>query len=172
MERKCKELDEVKKIIFALCLGILIGSTTTAIASTEYIQATLAKFNIQIDDKKPIQVEAIVNEGVSYYPIREIADLLNQEVSYIGATRTIVINTSVQEIESSEVEVEHMTKYKTVEEVNYRINSLNNALTPINFMLNEDITEERRNKYLEQKALIEAELEVLEKRKAELEASK
>ncbi|MEK8132901.1 copper amine oxidase N-terminal domain-containing protein [Paenibacillus filicis] len=87
----------MKKVIIALSLGMLIGSATTAIAATsETVQATIAKFVIKVNGtEKTLQTSPIVVDGNSYLPVREVAGLLGAEVGYDDATRTITLQTPV-----------------------------------------------------------------------------
>ncbi|MFK7692850.1 stalk domain-containing protein [Paenibacillus sp. HJGM_3] len=95
----------MKKMIVGLVAGLLIGTTGTAIAAqTETVQAVFAKFNVKIDSKQPTEVEALVYDGTSYYPIRVIADILGHDVGYDDSSRTINLSaekkTNVQETNS------------------------------------------------------------------------
>ncbi|SDC70315.1 Copper amine oxidase N-terminal domain-containing protein [Paenibacillus sp. UNCCL117] len=87
----------MKKLIIALSLGMLIGSATTAIAATsETVQATIAKFVIKVNgQEKQLATSPIVVDGNSYLPVREVAGLLGAEVGYDDATRTISLQTPV-----------------------------------------------------------------------------
>ncbi|MEK8130597.1 copper amine oxidase N-terminal domain-containing protein [Paenibacillus filicis] len=87
----------MKKVIFALSLGLLIGSATSALAATnETVQATVTKFVIKVNGtEKTLQTSPIVVDGSSYLPVREVAGLLGAEVDYEDATRTISFKTPV-----------------------------------------------------------------------------
>lgn len=89
--------------MIGLVIGLLVGSVGTALASNDYVQAVYAKFNIAVDSAESVEVEALVNQGTSYYPIRVIADMLDSEVDYIDETRTIVIERPTIE-NSTEIE--------------------------------------------------------------------
>ncbi len=82
----------MKRTVFALALGLLIGSAGTAVAAnTDTVQATLAKFFVQVGTGKAQEVTAVVIDGTSYYPIRTIANMLGQDVDYSDETRTIIL---------------------------------------------------------------------------------
>ncbi|OPH50006.1 hypothetical protein BC351_36545 [Paenibacillus ferrarius] len=87
----------MKKVIFALSLGLLIGSATSALAATnETVRATVTKFVIKVNGtEKALQTSPIVVDGTSYLPVREVAGLLGAEVKYDDATRTISLQTPV-----------------------------------------------------------------------------
>ncbi|NOU96690.1 hypothetical protein GC093_26230 [Paenibacillus sp. LMG 31456] len=81
----------MRKMIFALSIGLIIGSATTAVsASTEAVQATIAKFVFKVNSQeKELKNDPLVVDGTSYLPVREIADLLGYELDYEDTTRTI-----------------------------------------------------------------------------------
>lgn len=99
----------MRKLMLGLVVGLLIGMTGTAIASSNFIQAQYAKFNIQIDNNEVVEVEAVVVDGVSNYPIRVIMDLLGNEVDYVDKTRTIVVTTPIHEKGSEDLAEEEVT---------------------------------------------------------------
>lgn len=82
----------MRNILVGLIVGLLIGTAGTALASSDFIQAKLANFNMQVGDDEVVMVEAVVIDGVSNYPIRVIADLSGHDVDYIDDTRLIKLN--------------------------------------------------------------------------------
>lgn len=84
----------MKRTIIALVLGMLIGSSATALAAnTETVQAVFAEFKIMINgQEKQLQTTPLVVEGTSYLPVREVANLLGAEVGYDESTRTISLS--------------------------------------------------------------------------------
>lgn len=84
----------MKRTIIALVLGMLIGSSATALAAnTETVQAVFAEFKIMINgQEKQLQTTPLVVEGTSYLPVREVANLLGAKVGYDDASRTITLN--------------------------------------------------------------------------------
>lgn len=84
----------MKKIIFGLAAGLLIGSAGTAIASqTGAVEAVFAKFNLKVDNKEIVQIEPLIYDGTSYLPVREVGELLGYEVDYEDADRLIILET-------------------------------------------------------------------------------
>ena len=87
----------MRKTVFALALGLLLGSAGTAVAAnTDAVQAVYAKFNIVINGKaKQLSTDPLVVNGTSYLPVRAMADLFGFELDYDDATRTISMQTPV-----------------------------------------------------------------------------
>ena len=105
----------MKRTVFALALGLLIGSAGTAVAAnTDTVQATLAKFFVQVGTGKAQEVTAVVIDGTSYYPIRTIANMLGQNVDYSDETRTIILTPKTEAKNMNET----VTKPEKISEVN------------------------------------------------------
>lgn len=79
-------------------IGFMVGASTATIAANEYIQATISKFNIQVNGQESVEVTALVSNGISHYGIRDIVNLTGGKVDYIDDTRTIVIETTRTEM--------------------------------------------------------------------------
>jgi hypothetical protein len=81
----------MKKLILGLMVGMLIGSITTATASTlGEVNAVFANFIIKVNGQaKKIDATPLVYEGSSYLPVRAMADLVGFDVDYITESRTI-----------------------------------------------------------------------------------
>lgn len=81
----------MKRTIFALAIGMLIGSAATAFAAnSEAVQAVFAKFNLQINNQKAVEIEPLVFDGTTYLPVRTLGEILGFEVDYDDKTRTII----------------------------------------------------------------------------------
>lgn len=92
----------MKKIIFGLAAGLLIGSAGTAIASqTGAVEAVFAKFNLKVDDREIVQIEPLIYDGTSYLPVREVGELLGYQVDYEDVNRLIILETPGQDKKSS-----------------------------------------------------------------------
>lgn len=81
----------MKKFISGLVVGLILATTVPAFAAT--LTATRASFNIKLNDKA-IQLSTlpVVINGSTYLPLRATADLLGYDVGYVGATRTISLD--------------------------------------------------------------------------------
>ena len=80
----------MKKATLALALGLLIGSATTAIAATDTVQATIAKFKFVVNgEKQQLKNDPLVRNGVTYLPVRETAELLGAQVDFKNGTITL-----------------------------------------------------------------------------------
>jgi len=81
----------MKKATLALALGLLIGSATTAIAATDTVQATIAKFKFVVNgEQQQLKNDPLVRNGVTYLPVRETAELLGAQVDFKDGTITLV----------------------------------------------------------------------------------
>lgn len=84
----------MKKLVFGLAAGLLIGCAGTAIASqTGAVEAVFAKFNLKVDNKEIVQIEPLIYDGTSYLPVREVGELLGYQVDYEDANRLIILET-------------------------------------------------------------------------------
>jgi hypothetical protein len=85
---------QLKKIVLALSLGMMIGSTATVVAATnETVQATIAKFTVKFNgEEKEIKNPIVVIDGTSYLPLRDVSDLFGYHVDYEDSTRTITVD--------------------------------------------------------------------------------
>ena len=80
----------MKKATLALALGLLIGSATTAIAATDTVQATIAKFKFVVNgEQQQLKNDPLVRNGVTYLPVRETAELLGAQVDFKDGTITL-----------------------------------------------------------------------------------
>ncbi|SMF88195.1 Copper amine oxidase N-terminal domain-containing protein [Paenibacillus uliginis N3/975] len=73
---------KIIKTVATLALGMMIGSATIAAAAPGTIQAVLSKFTFVVDgQKQTLKSDPIVYKGTTYLPVREVAEMLNAEVS-------------------------------------------------------------------------------------------
>jgi hypothetical protein len=176
--QKVERLINMKKIVFALVLGMLIGSSSIAIAATnDTIQAKFSKFMLKIDDKEAIEIEPLTYKGTTYIPLRYAAELLGHSVGYEDETRTITLDSIIADPEPViEEPVTNETvgsdKVETTEEysmlyIDGQINSITNGIRAIDLSLrNDDLSEERRAELQKQKVDHQARLEHWQEQKA------
>ncbi|MBT2764112.1 stalk domain-containing protein [Paenibacillus sp. ISL-20] len=111
------------KTITTLALGMMIGSTTIAAAAPGTIQAVLSKFTIIVDGQKQnLKSDPIIYKGTTYLPVREVAEMLNAELSSFDS--------KAKRIE--------LTQTPTNPQVNS--NQTNAPQTPLTLKLNETAT--------------------------------
>ncbi|AIQ26969.1 hypothetical protein P40081_01150 [Paenibacillus sp. FSL P4-0081] len=81
----------MKKLIVGLVAGMLIGTAgMAAAATTQTVQATLAKFTISIDgQKQKLKSDPLVYKGTTYLPVREISEILGYDLAYDNTKKTI-----------------------------------------------------------------------------------
>lgn len=84
------------KTVATLALGMMIGSATIAAAAPGTIQAVLSKFSFVVDgQKQTLKSDPIVYKGTTYLPVREVAEMLNAEVSsFDNKTKKIELKTN------------------------------------------------------------------------------
>lgn len=85
----------MKKMVFALCIGMMIGLTANSFAATigEKIEAVYASFNFVVNGEiKELDSLPIVINGTSYLPVRTVSNMLGYDVTYKADSRTIEFN--------------------------------------------------------------------------------
>jgi hypothetical protein len=85
---------DMKKLILALTIGMMIGSVTTAVAATQgEVTAVFANFILKINgEEKQMGDTPLVYNGTSYLPVRVMASLVGYDVTYTTESRTINLN--------------------------------------------------------------------------------
>lgn len=89
----------MKKLILGMVIGLLVGTTGTALASSDLVgtkvQAVFASFNLVINGvTKEMETAPLVYNGTSYLPVKEIANLTGFDVTYKADSRTIELNSA------------------------------------------------------------------------------
>lgn len=100
----------MKKLIytvFTLCVGVVIGMTSTAIAAPvkEYVQASFEKITFIVNgEEKALDADPLVYQGSTYLPVRTVLNALGYDVGYKADTKTVTADKSMeflsQEIDS------------------------------------------------------------------------
>ncbi len=88
----------MKKVIVALSVGMLIGSSSMAVAATsKKVQATLANFKVIVNGQsKSVTSDQLLYKGNTYLQLREAAKILGYEVNYESSTRSIEFSAKSQ----------------------------------------------------------------------------
>ncbi|WP_234530039.1 stalk domain-containing protein [Paenibacillus pseudetheri] len=88
---KLKELSILKKAIIGLVAGMLIGSAgMAAAATTQTVQAALAKFTFSVDgQKQTLKNDPLVYKGTTYLPVREVAEMTGYGLEYDNTKKSI-----------------------------------------------------------------------------------
>ena len=85
----------MKRTIFALVIGMLIGSAATAFAASDTVTATIAKLRFVVNgEERDVQTEQLVVYGTTYLPVREVANMLGYDVVYRSDSKTVEFNTA------------------------------------------------------------------------------
>lgn len=84
----------MKRLVIALTLSMLIGSSVVAFAANSgEVSAMFASFNLKINgQEKQLETSPLVYNGTSYLPVREMANLYGYDVTYKADSRTIELN--------------------------------------------------------------------------------
>lgn len=87
----------MKKLIrtFAtLLIGMALGASTLAAAAPQTVQAVLTKFNVVVNgEKQELKNTPVVIQGATYLPVREVAGLLDADLTFDSKTQKIELNT-------------------------------------------------------------------------------
>lgn len=138
----------MKKVIIGLVVGMLIGSAgMAAAATTQTVQATLAKFSISIDGKKQsLKSDPLVYKGTTYLPVRDVASMFGADVSNVdNKTKSIELvtkgETSVQspsEAAVSQIEKgEWISTRDLVDNYNVIVSAAAGSIRDVTFTLGE-----------------------------------
>lgn len=85
----------MKKLIIGLTVGMLLGSSTVALAATNTVQATLQKFRIVIDGTPRTGTSTqLLYKGTTYVPIRDTAGLFDYSVNFDNNSKSISFNSN------------------------------------------------------------------------------
>lgn len=80
----------MKKLIIGLTVGMLLGSSTVALAATNTVQATLTKFRVAINGvPKTGTSTQLLYKGTTYVPIRDLATMFNYTTNFDNNSKAI-----------------------------------------------------------------------------------
>ncbi|MGG3282730.1 stalk domain-containing protein [Paenibacillus solani] len=97
------------KTVATLAIGMMIGSATMAVASPTTVQAVLSKFNITVDGKEQkLKSDPLVYNGTTYLPVREVAGMLNAEVTSFDNKAKII------ELKTNEAQQQSTTQFEPI----------------------------------------------------------
>lgn len=91
----------MKKFIVGVIFGVIISSSISAFANSDLI-AKIANFNILVNGEKvAIKSSVVTIDGSTYLPMRELANILDYDVSYEAVSKTIKLSNTKGEKEES-----------------------------------------------------------------------
>ncbi|MBB3129726.1 hypothetical protein FHS19_004401 [Paenibacillus rhizosphaerae] len=81
----------MKKLIIGLTVGMLIGSSTVAMAATSTtVKATIAKYRVLINGvNKPVASNQLLYNGNTYVQLRDAGSIFGYDVSYKASDKSI-----------------------------------------------------------------------------------
>lgn len=85
------EMVHMKKLIIGLTVGMLIGSSTVAMAATSTtVKATIAKYRVLINGvNKPVASNQLLYNGNTYVQLRDAGSIFGYDVSYKASDKSI-----------------------------------------------------------------------------------
>lgn len=81
----------MKKVIFGLIIGLMLGVSTNAFAAVgDKIEAVFAQFGLVVNgESRVLEADYLVYQDSTYVPLRAITNLLGYDVTYKSDSRTI-----------------------------------------------------------------------------------
>lgn len=92
--------------IFTLCIGVIIGMTSTVAAAPikEYVQASFEKITFIVNgETKTLEADPLVYQGSTYLPVRTVLNSLGYDVGYKADTKTVTAEKSLDSL-SAEID--------------------------------------------------------------------
>ncbi|MEK5417324.1 hypothetical protein BSK49_19125 [Paenibacillus odorifer] len=109
----------MKKAIIGLVAGMLIGSAgMAAAATTQTVQAALAKFTFSVDgQKQTLKNDPLVYKGTTYLPVREVAEMTGYGLEYDNTKKSIDLKSKGGTDVSTELKAKTLLKGRTLIEL-------------------------------------------------------
>jgi len=106
-------LKKFFNVIVTLCIGLLLGSATNAFAAiNNVVEAQISKFMIIVDgQEQKLEADPLVVNGSAYVPLRVFANMLGKDVIYKADSRTIELNTPMDESKGAKINMTDFTVY-------------------------------------------------------------
>lgn len=127
--------------IFTLCLGVVIGMTTTVAAEPvgEYVRASFQKVVFIVNgEEKPLDADPLVYQGSTYLPVRTVLNALGYDVGYKSDTKTVTADKSIDAImlELTSLTSDGGEAMGTTTNVDEQINSLQKSIESASDVVN------------------------------------
>ncbi|MNJ25422.1 hypothetical protein D3C77_198670 [compost metagenome] len=125
-------------IIISLCIGMMLGMTTTALGAPikETVQASFEKIKFVVNgEERPLDADPLVYQGSTYLPVRTVLNALGYDVGYKADTKTVTadknLDTILSEAESLKQEEGEQTdmSLNNPQSVENQIKTLNHLIT-------------------------------------------
>lgn len=87
--------------ILTLCIGIVIGMTSTTAAAPvkELVQASFEKIIFVVNgEEKKLDADPLVYKGTTYLPVRTVLNVLGYDVGFKADTKTVTADKSTEKI--------------------------------------------------------------------------
>ncbi|GIO83461.1 hypothetical protein J25TS5_03930 [Paenibacillus faecis] len=120
--------------IATLCIGVIIGMTSTTFAAPakEFVQASFAKIKFVVNgEEKTLDADPLVYQGTTYLPVRTVLNALGYDAGFKADTKTVTADKVVNEMDSlkqGEGEQTDMSS-NNFQSVENQIESLKHSLT-------------------------------------------
>ncbi|MEK3718887.1 stalk domain-containing protein [Paenibacillus sp. FSL R7-0333] len=133
----------MKKAIIGLVAGMLIGSAgMAAAATTQTVQAVLAKFTISVDgQKQTLKADPLVYKGTTYLPVREVAAITGYELEFDNTKKSIDLKSkggtelSTSQVEPTLNQSEWISAKKLVEDYTVDVSATSGKIRDVIFEL-------------------------------------
>ncbi|GIO36870.1 hypothetical protein J41TS12_17310 [Paenibacillus antibioticophila] len=99
-------MKRVMYTLLTLCIGIVIGTTSTTMAAPlkQYVQASFEKITFIVNgEEKELDADPLVYQGSTYLPVRTVLNVLGYDVGYKADTKTVTADKSI-DLLSEEIE--------------------------------------------------------------------
>ncbi|WMT42855.1 copper amine oxidase N-terminal domain-containing protein [Paenibacillus sp. D2_2] len=183
----------MKKAIYTivtLCIGVVIGMTSTVTASPvqDYVQASIQRIKFIVNgEEKKLDADPLVYQGSTYLPVRTVLNALGYDVGYKADSKTVTADKSVETIlseanaamqkEGNAMESNDQTTNdgsKIIDDLNHSITREKETIETIELMIQNtqgrtDVSEESKKQKIEEyKARIERSQNAIESYEAKL----
>lgn len=83
-------MKSIRMFVTGLIVGALLATAGSALAASETVQATVAKFRFLVNgEERELRTDPLVVKGTTYLPVREVANMLGYDVTYRADRKTI-----------------------------------------------------------------------------------
>lgn len=163
-------MKKINHIIISLCVGMMLGMTTTAFGAPikETVQASFEKIKFVVNgEERPLDADPLVYQGSTYLPVRTVLNALGYDVGYKFDTKTVTADKEIDTILSEanellqrEVQLLETTTpnanvdSKKIEDLKQSINSEKETIKTIEKLIRDtqertDVSEELKNQKIE-----------------------
>ncbi len=104
----------IKDIIIGFIIGCMLVTTTPVLANTilQKIDVVLNGINVEVNGEK-LDSNSILYNGLTYLPLRKVAESVGKEVEWNQETMTAnIVNKKIEDVKVGEVSLNNFTTYE------------------------------------------------------------